>query len=193
MKFRNIEDEDFDRSVKEYMLHHDENCNLCKNCNSDTIEELNGEISISEVESVISNLPTGKSAGLDGITNELLKKSSIHISPILCSLFNKIFESGHFPTKWSQALIIPVYKQGQIKNPKNYRGISLLSCVGKVFTKLLNKRLSDWAEQNDVMFDSQAGFRKGKSTVDHIFVLQGLISKYLSKKGGRLLWCLCRF
>jgi hypothetical protein len=185
LKFRNIEDDDFDNSVKEFMSVHDQQCNLCKNYNGDALDDLNCNISIAEVEHAISELKTGKSAGLDGITNEILKKSSIHIVPILCSLFNRILELSYFPSIWSQALIVPVYKQGEVKNPKNFRGISLLSCVGKLFTKLLNKRLYDWAEQNDLLFDSQAGFRKGKSTIDHIFVLQGLVSKYLSKKGGR--------
>ena len=185
LKFRNVDDEVFNENVKEYMAFHDQNCNSCKNNSSEILEELNGDISIAEVENVLSELQTGKAAGLDGISNEILKKSRNYIAPMLCSLFNKILESGYFPSKWSQALIVPIYKQGQSKNPQNYRGISLLSCVGKAFTKILNKRLYDWAEQNEVLFDSQAGFCKGKGTVDHIFVLQGLISKYLSKKGGR--------
>ena len=60
-----------------------------------------------------------------------------------------------------------------------------MSCVSKVFTKILNNRLTNWAEDNDKMYEVQGGFTKGKITIDQIFVFQSLVSKYLSKKRGR--------
>ena len=67
----------------------------------------------------------------------------------------------------------------------NYRGIALLSCISKLFTKIINARLVSWATKNNKMSELQAGFTKGKSTIDHIFVLQSLVSKYLLRKKGR--------
>ena len=59
---------------------------------------------------------------------------------------------------------------------ENYRGITLLSVVGKLFTYILNNRLNDWAENYNVCIEAQAGFRKGMDMTDNIFNLHGLIS-----------------
>ena len=104
---------------------------------------------------------------------------------MLCVLFNKLIETGVYPDEWCSAIIFPIHKKGDVNIPDNYRGISLISCVSKVFTNILNNRLVSWADVNEKMYDVQAGFRKGKSTIDHIFVLQSLIDKYLSKEKGR--------
>ena len=65
----------------------------------------------------------------------------------------------------------------------NYRGITLVSCFSKIFTGVLNQRLTDWAENNDISSDSQFGFRRGRSTTDAVFVLHSVIQKVLSEKG----------
>ena len=59
--------------------------------------------------------------------------------------------------------------------PDNYRGITLLSVVGKIYTSVLNKRVSKWCEANGVLSEEQAGFRPNRSTVDHIFTLSELL------------------
>ena len=58
---------------------------------------------------------------------------------------------------------------------KKTRGITLLSTLGKLFTRVINNRLSQWAEEYSVYIEAQAGFRSGMGTVDNIFVLHGLI------------------
>jgi hypothetical protein len=62
-----------------------------------------------------------------------------------------------------------VFKKGDVNEPKNYRGISLLSHVGQLFTGLLNKRLLKWAEQHNSLTDAQFGFRQGFGSTDAIF------------------------
>ena len=64
----------------------------------------------------------------------------------------------------------------------NYRGITLLSCLGKLFTSILNNRLYAFCEENKILGESQAGFRKGYSTLDHIFVLKNAIDLFLTEK-----------
>ena len=102
-------------------------------------------------------------------------------------LFNNILDSGFFPETWAKAVIMPVFKKGSINDVKNYRGISLLSCLSKLFTSVLNQRLLLWSEQNDVLTDAQFGFRPGYGTIDAIFVLNSIISQTLCKK--KRLYC----
>ena len=72
---------------------------------------------------------------------------------------------------------------GNINNVNNYRGITLLSVLGKLFSRVFNKRLIKWAEMYQVYIEAQAGFRKSMSTVDNVFVLHGLITHTLN--GGK--------
>ena len=130
-------------------------------------------------------MPNGKAGGYDGVIFEMLKCTKVTIVPILHKLFNAIFDSGCYPQTWCDAMLTPVHKQGNINDENNYRGISLLSALGKLFTRLLNNRLYFWAENNGKLFESQAGFRKGYSTIDKVFTLQAMCHKYLSRQGGR--------
>jgi len=64
-------------------------------------------------------------------------------------MFNLVLNSGIIPESWQIGSIIPIYKnKGDINSPKNYRPITLLSCIGKLFTAILNKRLTDFNELN---------------------------------------------
>lgn len=62
----------------------------------------------------------------------------------------------------------------------NYRGITLLSTLGKLFTRILNNRLNKWAEKYNVYVEAQAGFRENVGTVDNVFILSGLITRILN-------------
>ena len=99
--------------------------------------------------------------------------------PLYAKLFNAILDSGKFPSQWSVGKIIPIYKnKGSAMDPNNYRGITILSCLGKVFTGMLNTRLSEAV----TILDNQAGFRQKCSTVDQVFILRNLINMYQEKK-----------
>ena len=73
-----------------------------------------------------------------------------------------------------------MHKKGDIDEPSNYRGITLLSTFGKLFTKIVNKCLNVWAEKYHVYSEAQAGFRKNMGTVDNIFILHGVITHLLN-------------
>jgi len=91
----------------------------------------------------------------------MLKAAEQEITPFLTKYFMVLFSSSQFPSEWTKGLIIPLHKKGDINNPDNYRGISLLSVISKVYTRIINSRLTVWAESNFVLTDAQAGFRKG--------------------------------
>ena len=98
-----------------------------------------------------------------------------------------MFEKGHFPEVWSEGYVMPLHKKGNVNDVENYRGITLLSTVGKLFTRILNNRLGEWAETYGVLIEAQGGFRAGMSTGDYIFVLHGFISHMLNN--GHKLYC----
>jgi hypothetical protein len=98
-------------------------------------------------------------------------------------IFNLILKSGFIPKEWVLGMIKPLYKnKGDKHDVDNYRGITLLSCIGKLFSMLINNRLNKFLEDKGSIGSEQAGFRKSFSTLDHIFTLKYLIEFYLQKK-----------
>ena len=80
-------------------------------------------------------------------------------------------------------MIKPIYKAlGDDTNPSNYRGITLLSCLGKLFSNLINHRLTLFVDNNNIIGPEQAGFRAGFSTTDHMFAIKTLIDLYNHKR-----------
>jgi hypothetical protein len=150
-------------------------------------KELDLPFTSEELKSAISELSNGRSAGPDGVINEILIHGYYAFEQYLLNLFNKILESGYFPNSWSEGYIVPVHKKGSMDDVNNFRGITLLSTIGKLFTKLLNKRLSNWAEDYYVYTESQAGFRSKMGTNDNIFVLHGLVQHMINK--NEALYC----
>jgi Reverse transcriptase (RNA-dependent DNA polymerase) len=89
----------------------------------------------------------------------------------------KIYRDEQIPDDWGKAIITPIYKKGDKSDCKNYRGISLLSVPGKVFTKVLQKRMKRRVEE--ALAEEQAGFRPGRGTVDQIFAIRQIVEKYV--------------
>ena len=106
-------------------------------------------ISRDEVTASISNLKLGKSAGPDKIVSETLKYVDQNVADFLVQLFNKLYDEGIFPKEWSRYIIVPIHKKGDANIPDSYRGIALTSVLSKVYTHILNKRLTGWAEQEE--------------------------------------------
>ena len=82
---------------------------------------------------------------------------------------------------WSEGYIDPIHKKGNTNNVDNYRGITLLSTLGKLFMSILNNRLINWAESYYVYIEAQAGFMQEMGTIDNIFVLHGLITHLINQ------------
>ena len=143
-------------------------------------QELDVEISQSEIRKGIQSLKCGKKSGPDLLLNEFLKYGINGLIEYIHVLFNKIFDSGIFTDAWDEGYIIPTHRKGSVENALKYMGITLLSVIGKLFTNILNTRLNDWAETYHVYVEAQAGFRKGMGTLDNIFVLHSLITHCLN-------------
>ena len=119
---------------------------------------------------------------LDTILNEYFKESiNMLIGPLEIA-FNYVLNKNSFPKQWTKGMILPIHEKGNSNDPSNYRGITLVSCFGKLFTVIINERLKKWALENETMSDAQFGFKADYSTVDAIFILQSLIDNTINSK-----------
>ena len=100
--------------------------------------------------------------------NELFMHGKHILSKYVLVLFNKKIELGYFPKAWSEGFVVPLHKKDSLNNENNYRGITLLSTIGKLFSRVLNNRLNSWADTYSVYIEAHAGFRSNMGTVDNI-------------------------
>ena len=133
-------------------------------------------ITLDEVNFQINNLKLNKAPGIDGICNEFFKCASKELAEPLTILFNFIWDKGTFPDKWSEGLIQPLHKKGSVDFPDNYRKLTLMACMGKIFEAILNKRLIAQSEILQANDPNQFGFCKNHRTTDNLFIIDTLIS-----------------
>ena len=162
---------DSGKNEVETLLEKEETCN----------ELLDKEITLQEFNMIIKTLKRDKSCGNDEIINEFIIYAPVYIKEFLLLIFNAIISLEYVPVKWCIGSIVPIFKSGNKGEVNNYRGITLLSIVCKIFTKIMNFRLNNWAENEFILTESQFGFRPQKGTTDCLFILHGLIEKLLSK------------
>ena len=112
-----------------------------------------------DVYYVLLSLNPNKSKGFDNLPNRLLK----NCAQSLATPFSLLF-----PTEWKIASVIPLHKSGSLHDVKNYRPISILHSLSKVFEKLIHKHLYSYFETNNLLYNRNSGFRKYHSTTSNI-------------------------
>ncbi len=143
---------------------------------------LNEPIALYEIERTIKRLKYDKASGVDTICNEVLKhpplQHAIHVFITTC------FESGIAPSMWEKSIITPIPKDKSkcIYTPLNYRGISLLCTLSKVYSSILSVRINEYCELLDIIVDEQNGFRRDRSCNDHIFSITTIARNVISQK-----------
>ena len=136
-------------------------------------EILGKPITPKEIHEQISKLKTKKASGMDSILNEMIKHGRYYLLPSLEKIFNDILNK--FPTDWNIGVTKPIYKKkGDRRSPANYRGNSLTSCLGKLFTSILQSRLNKYIQVHNILNPEQFGFRPNARTTDSSFILQQL-------------------
>ena len=140
------------------------------------LSDLDEEPTLKDIDKAIDSLNCGKAPGQDSIPPEVIKNcKEVLIEPLL-GLLQSCWRSGEVPQDMRDAKIITLYKnKGERSNCNNYRGISLLSIVGKVFAKVVLPRLQVLA--STVYPEAQCGFRAERSTIDMIFATRQLQEK----------------
>ena len=144
---------------------------------SDPAGFLDKDFSHKEVREMISSLGNGKAAGHDGIPNEALKNAPAEMVSLVTALYNKVKNKGSVPVEWKRGRLVLIHKKGPKTDVFNYRPLTVLQSVSGLYTKLLNKRLSDVAEAHNLLGEIQNGFRKGRAGGDSAFVLNTVLWK----------------
>ena len=136
---------------------------------------LDQPITLAEMSHVVRAIQNDKSAGSDGIVDELIKYGGKPMCEMLLALFNIVWDSEYAPSYWREGLIVSLFKKGDREDPGNYRGITLLNVVGKLYSRVINNRLLKHLELNYLLHEGQGGFRMGRFCIDNIFSLSELI------------------
>ena len=142
-------------------------------------EETNVDPDVVEVTMAIRRLASGKACGPDGIEAELLKLGGARVARTLTQLIRQVWRDEAVPTDGQQGIIVPLYKDGARTDPANYRGITLLSIVGKVLCSVVLGRLQTIVDPSPgaqldgtkTLVPEQAGFRRSRGCIEHAFVL----------------------
>ena len=138
-------------------------------------------------------LKPGKALGIDNISNEMIS-CLLEIYPeVILKLFNSILNHNDIIPDWLISIIAPIYKKGSKADPSNYRGISLLSCFGKLFLSILNNRLMEFTIKNNILSKNQLGFLPGNRTSHAHIIIHNLVRKYCHKNGSRIYSCFIDF
>ena len=143
-----------------------------------------------DVEDVLKLLNVNKACGPDLISPKLLKEGTEILTSHLSRIFNLSLFSSYFPPVWKQANVVPVFKKGDKTNVSNYRPISLLSCVGKVFEKCVFKHLHNFIVTNRLISPVQSGFTPNDSAVFQLLDLYDTFTKAIDDgKEIRVIFC----
>jgi hypothetical protein len=149
--------------------------------------ELDKRITAEEIFKAIRKLRMGSAPGEDGTLVDILKTAADAVNnsklrgentvvDALVLLFNFVFESEVWPERWGDGLIVPLHKHDSRLDPGNYRPITLLAVVGKLFGSVVNARLQIFSEATGSISDEQGGFRRNRSTSDQIFILREVLA-----------------
>ena len=119
-----------------------------------------------------------KATGLDGISAKIIKEVSLFVAAPIADIFNASLLQEKFPQALKVGKVIAVHKKGSRSDIKNYRPITMLTALSKIFERLMFNRLYEYLETNSLLHNSQFGFRKGKSTQNAILKFVDGIHRY---------------
>ena len=114
----------------------------------------------SEIIKIIKSLKNTNSTGYDNFSTKFIKLSSSILAPALAKIINLAIDTGVYPSNLKIAKVIPIFKKGDKTLINNYRPISILSPINKIFEKILYARLIKYINKSNILYKFQYGFRK---------------------------------
>lgn len=153
-------------------------------CATDILIRNRHIVSTESLKLLMHSKPNKKSAGHDGIPNIVLRKLGPLFFTKLATLFNQLYNIGHFPQIWKNAKTVAILKHGNPINKVNsYRPIALLPCIGKLYESVIQRELVNFTEfDKNILPDDQMGFRPQRSTVHALTKLQSDVATNLNHK-----------
>lgn len=143
----------------------DESVNFCDYLNPAEKRFAIQPTTTSKVFHLLSKLSETKATGLDNISSKLVKISTSVISVSITAIFNTAISTGIFPDEWKLARVTPIFKNGKTSDLNNYRPISIIPVIAKVFEKVIYDQLYKFLNDNKLLSNCQSGFRSLHSTV----------------------------
>ncbi|MEE9605315.1 MAG: reverse transcriptase domain-containing protein [Candidatus Scalindua sp.] len=147
---------------------------------------LNGKMTFKEIAKAISN-SRNSAPGEDKIPYNIYKNLPQCCTHVLLNLFNRIWKEGNLPKAWKHSIVSPILKPGKDPHsPASYRPIALTSTLCKIMERIIVNRMSWYCEKYNLFNKFQAGFRKNRSTIDHVLNLHHDINNSMCNKGKAL-------
>jgi len=153
-------------------------------------EDRDNDILEEEIRKAVKRMKNNRSPGLDGVVGEMIKYGGEGVIKELHQICKIAYREGRTPEEWKKSVIIVLHKKGNAQECSNYRTIALMSHLGKVLMSVLTERLR--AQTEEYRADEQAGFRKGRSTIQQILTLR-LIGEKARRKGKKVYNCFVDF
>lgn len=150
-------------------------------------EQVDGEEGISRKEiNAIRKIKEGKALGVDEIPGEVWKYEGEELEDWIWRFCNRVWRGESWPEYWKEGVIVPLVKKGEGERVEDYREITLMTSIYKIYVSILAERLREDIETKGIIPQNQTGFRKGMGTIDNIYILNYLINRQIEKKGGKM-------
>lgn len=143
-------------------------------------------ITVDEVSEALKKMKRRKAPGIDSIPMEAWIYGGAAVKKGLVDLLQRIWKKGDVPEDWRIGIITPIFKKGDVSKVENYRGISLLCMAYKIYAEIVRRRLETETERKELLMESQCGFRRGRGTIDNVFVLNHLIQREKIEKKDKI-------
>ena len=134
-----------------------------------------------EVEKFLCGMSRDKATGIDGIPARFLRDGATEISKPITHIINVSISSGKVPSEFKIARVVPLHKKKSKTDAGNYRPVSILSCLSKVFERIIYDQLSEYLKSKNLIYDLQSGFRPGFSTDTTLTYLTDYIRKQMDR------------
>lgn len=135
-----------------------------------------------EITKIIDNLDSNTGSGIDNISTKVVKSLKSYITEELTECINVCLESGNFPDSLKIAKVTPIFKSGTKSDPNNYRPISVLPVISKIFEKIIYNRLDAYLTSINFLYPKQYGFRTMSNTLSATVDLVNKIKNSIDEK-----------